>query len=456
MGKISKMVLIAGAALSVASPVLAQNADQTRAYAAELKSDAAGRSSLQGSGGAQGLTITDGTGNFSLRVGALLQFRYTANFRSDGTNVDIPAPNFISSDDDFTHGFSRPRTTLRFSGNAGAPELSYYIQGNFDENQASFNLEDAYAAWTWDNGFSAIFGQWKVPVVKEWAMDEGRMLSASRSIVGTYFGQGITGRTQGILGAYKTDSFRLGVSFNDGANTANTQYNNAAEADWALTGRADVKLAGDWSQADEFSSFRNRDFAAFIGGGIHWQESGSTGDGNDAAPAPGVNAASPSTLVYTLDAQVAGSGWGAYAAFIGRNSDLDVAGQDDIDDYGIMLQGSVFLADQWELFGRWDWLMFDKNNNNFVVAPDELDPDDLHYLTLGVNYFVFPESQVAKLTLDVVIGLNESYEIFRGPASGNFTGNGAVAAGNAGPDLGVLGDIDSGEFAIRGQFQLMF
>lgn len=473
MGQISKIVLLAGAALSVATPALAQNADQNRAYAAELQADAAGRASLQGRTASEGLTIRDGSGNFSLRVGALLQFRYTADFRGDGTgdfNGDGVADATISSDDDTTLGFNRPATQLRFSGTAGAPELKYYVQGSFNESgvagsSGNFSLDDAYAGWSWDNGFTLAAGQLKVPVIKEWAMDEGNMLAAGRSITGAYFGEGITGRTQGILGSYASDSFRLGVVFDDGHQSQNTPIFApggllGGEADFGLTGRVDIKFAGDWSQAAQFSSWQNSDFGAFVGGGIHYEQWGSTGDGNDAAPAAGVASPNPSVLLYTIDGQLVGNGWGAYAAFTGMNVDLDTAAADDVDQYGILLQGSIFLADQWEIFGRWDWLMLDKNNNNFVVAPDELDPDDLHFLTFGVNYYVFPQSQTAKLTLDTVIGLNETYEAFRGsPGGGNSTlgvfGNGA-APSVIGQNAGVLGDIDSGEFAIRAQFQLMF
>ncbi|MBL8885187.1 MAG: hypothetical protein JNK16_00890, partial [Phycisphaerales bacterium] len=289
MGHTSKMFFIAGAALGLAGTAMAaESSDTSKAYGNELQADAAGRTSLAAGKASNGLTITDGSGNFSMRIGGLIQFRYTADFRSGAQDPGNPTPTpaaggGVTGQDKATIGFSLPRTQIYFAGMAGTPELTYYIQGNFsststngtfnqvsaanptgyNSNNGSFVLEDAYIKYAFDNNWDVRFGQFKLPILTEDLIGDGYQQSIDRSFVTDVYRQQ---RSQGIQVGYTADVFRVLGAFSDGWRSANTDYNNPNESDYAVTLRVDGKFAGDWNQWNQFSSWQNSQFAAFLGG----------------------------------------------------------------------------------------------------------------------------------------------------------------------------------------------
>lgn len=428
MNKTTKFVLAAGAAFGLTSVASAQssNLDLDRAYSAELSADAATRTSqLQGgTAGNDGFFyIGDGTGNYRLNMSGVLQFRYTYNNRDDQ-----PTNGNGGDDDDVSLGFNIPSGKLKWHGNIVNPNWKFRIDADFaDDRGSGFTLLNAYGQYDFEGmeGGFLRFGQFKLPVLSEELIEREFQLAADRGVVNEFFNQDYS---QGIMFGYMSDAFAVHLAFSDGAASRNTAFNGAGEADWAFTGRVDVKLAGDWERFDDFTSWRGSDFAARVGGAIHWQ---STGDTNPSL------ADSADLLLYTLDAALEGNGWNAAAAFVGTNVDPGGAGT-DFDNFGVVVQGGIFLADQWEIFGRWDWLMLDDD----VFSTTD---DDLHFITVGVNHYIVPESHAAKLTFDVQYSLNET--------APNLTGAGLF------PDARVtqlLGDGEDGEFTVRAQVQLVF
>lgn len=425
MSQIKNFVVAAGAALGLATGAMAQNSlDLDRAYSAELNADAAARTSqLQGgTAGNDGFFyVGDGTGNYRLNMSGLLQFRYSTNFRDDQGEPD----------NDNTIGFSLPRTQLRWHGNIINPNWKFYIQAEMADE--SFELNYAYGQYDFENmeGGFLRFGQFKLPILSEELIAPEFQLAAERSITNEFFSQQYS---QGLMFGYMSDSFAVHAAFSDGVGTANTSFNSAAEADFALTARVDVKLEGDWERFDDFTSWRGDDLAARIGGAIHWE---TTGDTNPEL------ASEIDFLMYTIDGAVEGNGWNLYAAFIGSNT--DAGGGSDLDNFGALIQGGIYLAEQWELFGRWDALFLDDSIAGFPTGAD----DDLHFLTVGVNYYFVPMSHAAKFTLDTVWAVNET-----SPVSG-YPGT----TGSFGPDprlTQILTDGEDGEFVIRAQVGLAF
>ena len=444
MGHTSKMFVIAGAALSLSGVAFAAESDTSRAYASELKADAAGRTSLAAGGKTSGLTITDGSGNFSMRIGGLMQFRYTANFRTGSTPNTTPVPatgGGVTGKDKATIGFSAPRTQLNFSGNAGSPEITYFIQGNFNgsgtNTDGAFRLDDAFVKYTFDNNWDVRWGQFKLPILTEDLIGDAYQQGVDRSTTANIFRQQ---RSQGIQVAYSADVFRVLAAFSDGWRSANTDFNNPAEADYALTLRVDGKFAGDWNQWNQFSSWQNSQFAAFLGGALHWQQGGSTGDGADAV----VNANQTNFLLWTIDTQIKGNGWNIFGAFIGNHAKQRNGGA-TFNSYGWQIQGGFFATTQIELFARYDGFYGSRQQG--------LVPRTFHFLDFGLNYYLFPESQTAKISGDVLIGLTRS----QGLQNTNFQ-NTVPGGTNPLPDTlsGVLGSPKSGEVSIRAQFQLLF
>lgn len=422
MTKNSVLMIVAGAAMSIAAPALAQNAglDQDRAYAAEMMADASGRASLlQGGAGGAGhdgknFFLSDATGNNKLTIGGDAHFFYHTSFRSDNTGAD----------NDFTHGFQNTLTRFRFAGNVWDKALTFKVQAYLN-NAGSIGLQDAWGKYTWDNNFFAQWGQFRAPLTREYLVDENHQLAAYPSQNNNFFNQSYS---QGLMIGYTAEQFRFMASFTDGFRTAmtgsamNTPFNSSSEADWAFAGRVEMKFGeGEWARYNDFTSFQGSEGVGFMfGGAVGYQSFGDTGPGG----------ADVIDWTYTLDASVEGNGWNAFAAFVGNNNDPD--GPGDTSDYGAVVQGGIFVAPQWELFGRWDAVFLD----NQSAGSDA----DLHFLTFGANYFLSPESHAAKFTGQIVVSLNE-------------TMGGTRGIGLPTSSTGMLGDTDSGEinFILGGQ-----
>lgn len=422
--KTKVLVVLAGAAM--ASTAFAQSSmDRDRAYAAELNADAAARTSQLAASDEGAFKLT--AGNNTLYIGGYTQFRYGQDFRSDN----------VGDADDFTHGFSIPNTKLSFWGNVYEPNLKYKITGNWsDETDSSgFNLEDAYAWYTWESGMWVKWGQFKLPILREELVDNNHQLAVARSMTNDAFSQMWS---QGIEIGYQADQFRIMGDFSDGWRTANTDFNSASEADMAITARVEFQAIGtDWSRWDDFTSWRGADNGLLIGGAFHWETGGETGDGVDNSDPDNGD-----FFLYTLDAAFEGNGWNVYGAFIGSNVDPD--GADSVDSFGLVLQGGVFVTDKCELFARWDWTIADEE----LTSP-ELDPSDLHFVTVGFNCYITPNSHAAKVTGNLIWAFNETNHvppILPGLGS-SYTPNTSAQ---------ILGDSDDSEISWALQFTLGF
>lgn len=368
--------------------------DQSRAYASELLADSAAR------------TLAAGDDASAPKVFGNFQTRYLANFGSD----KLPAGS-----DNFVNGFQMRRVRLSLEGQIGSPAWTYTIQGEFNRSGGGYNLAEAYGQYNMQNGWSIRFGQFKLPLYREWIVSHTRQLAAERSSVNTVFG---TDYSQGVQATYTADNVRVYAALSDGIRTANTDFTDSAEADYAITGRAEYKWAGDWKQFDGFSSFKNSGFGGMVGGGVHWQSGGDT-----------FNTADVKVLQYALDVTVGGGGWSGFAQFVGRHT--DASGAPKLDDFGLVIQGGYFFTDQTEAFGRYGLLVADKDRGG---------KRSLHEITVGANYYFVPESNAVKFTADLSVIPTKTSE-FALPVTS--TGTGVVSAAKA-------------QYLLRGQLQMVF
>ncbi len=439
----------------VAAWALASPSDLERAASNELIADAASRTSYSGAPKHAGMVLTDDSGNFSLRVGGLLQFRYVADFRSGSTPGTTPVPasgGVLNSNDDVTLGFTMARTQLVFSGAAGAPELTPVLNGRpATPGNGTFMLDDAFIRYAFNEQWDVKFGQFKLPLLTEFTIGDANQQSIDRSFMTDVYRQA---RSQAVQVGWTGNDLRVLGAISDGWRSANSDYNGAGEADYALTLRTDVKFAGEWAQATRFSSWQGSKFAAFLGGAVHWQQSGQTGNGTDAIP----NVNQSNYLLWTVDAQVKGDGWNLFAAFVGSHADLRGFGalpQSTDNSYGWEVAGGWFASAQLELYARYDAVFA----NQALGGVGPLSPRLWNWVNIGVSYYFLPESSAVKLTADVVVGLNRGRNLqainFQGnAATGQFVPGSTVAAPD--PLAGVLGSPDAGEVALRAQFQLAF
>lgn len=409
------LLALCGGAQAAQPDAAATPNDQVRALVSEVLADSETRSSLLASGDAghdSGFFLA-GDG-FRLQVGGALQFRYMANFRDD-SNVD-----------DFESGFQNRRTLLTFGG-VVHEKFAYYIQANFDKDDGTFGLEDAYAAYAFDCGWKLIGGQVKAPFLRETLMTEWHQLAAEPSMAEAFFGGG---RTQAIAIAKEAEDWSFVFAFSDGAfadNTDFTAFNGISEADYSLTPRFQYKFSGDWKQFADFTSPRGSDFAAMAGAALHFQQSRNTNDPADT---------DVQLFRYTLDLSLEGDGWNAFGAFYGSHVALSTTGPSDpadLDDFGGVVQGGVHITDMAEIFARWDGIFVDDDRG--------FDEDAFHFITAGLNYYW--AGHAVKGTLDAIYSVNKTADL---------VGSGTLPNTN----IGLLGDSDEGEITLRAQFQLLF
>ncbi|MBL9032691.1 MAG: hypothetical protein JNM80_13430 [Phycisphaerae bacterium] len=393
MSLTKRVCLFAGAALSMSASALAQSSsiDESRALTSELLADAGTRTSALAAAPA-----------YTPRVGGYLQFRYNWNDRD------------VSVGEDSAVGFQTARTRVNVSGNVFQDNLSYFVQGGWGPGGEGF-LEDAFGTWKMENGWWITWGQTKLPLLREELVGDTNQLFAERSAFNWTFTQG---RSQGVIFGFRSEQVQFRGAFSDGLGTANTDFTSGAEADFALTGRVDWKFAGQWENFDDFTAFRNQEFAGMLGGALHYQGGGDTFATSDTDVIQG-----------TVDVGIESNGWNVYAAGVWRS--MDMSGGGDFDDFGFLVQGGIFVAEQVEVVGRID-----------IVIPDSdrVNDDNFTTLTGGVNYYISPGSHAAKLSADLQYFLEQA-------------SNSIVPTSTTG---GLLGSTDDGEWNFRVQMQLVF
>jgi hypothetical protein len=435
------MVLISGGALSLGGAAFATTPDLDidRAYAAELKADAAKQTSLLQSGGSgHDGWFHIGDGNNRLNVGGLIRILYVANFRDDD---DLGA-----SAESFAHGFTPENVQLRFWGNVYSPQLTYRItfdygtsngeEGDDENNQfaAGANLRDAWGQYNFEGEGSGLFlrwGQFQAPIIEEENIADEYGLAVGRSVANEFFNQDWS---HGAILGYATDGFKIQGYVGDGVRAPDGSFTSGAsrpysgdDADFAVSVRGDLKLSGDWQQFDDITSFRGEDRAMKLGGAFLYESGGSTGVGASGTPTQDAD-----YLLWTLDFRWELGGANVYAAYMGNDIDDSDSGNEGTN-HGFVVQGGVFLAERFELFGRWDALLLDEN----LVSGSE---ENYHYATVGFNYYPIANSHTAKLTVDAIWAVDESLS-----ANSNFSTG----------DTQLLGGSDD-EFAIRAGIQLLF
>jgi hypothetical protein len=407
------LFLPAIAGTAIAAGALADTAtispDETRALVAEMIADAESRSSLLQSGATAGhnghFFLSSADGNNTLEIDGQVQFRYMLNFRDDAPGID-----------DVTPGFQTRRTKLSFSGDLFG-DMFYKVKGAFGRSGAgAFVLEDAYAGMDLDDGWKVRWGQFKEGFLREESVSSSKQLLVDRSVVNEIFNQDFS---QAIEFDYKNDQWRFTGSFSDGFGSDNTDL-GASPADWSFTARAECLFSGDWKQFGDFTSGRGSEQAIMLGAAAHYEVAPDIGGADEMK-----------TLSYTLDLSWEDDGWNAFASFVGRNiSDAGGVPGVDVDDYGVVVQGGVYVAEDWELFAR-----FDEFFNDSSVG------DDYATVSFGANHYI--HGHAAKFTIDAQWCLDE------------IAGTGGAVGANTG--IGMLGNgVNDGEFVVRAQFQLLF
>lgn len=413
LASISAITLVASAGFATAGTL-----DLDRAYATELRSDAGAYSVLNSS--AANLEVTAGT-----------RFGYRANFRR-GTHLE--------SNDRRTVGFEFQDVEVRLTGQV-TDSITATVSFDFgpDDNFASgwtstladfegegqsVNLEDAYADWMINDGFTLRIGQFVQQFSAGRSMSEYHMMGAYRSNVQNSIGD--VGWSQGVEAHFGGDTWSAAIGFTDGPFSANTAFNDAFEADYAINARFDLFSDGDKNRFRDATSWRGSSTAWRVGAGALYA---SYGDTNPSF------SETFNTLQYTVDAAYAADGWGVNGAFFGQRN-KGFLGDNSIHNWGFELGANMFFNDQVEGYARWDSMWLDRDLADAV----ELEKRSLHNLAVGFNYYFVPESHAAKFTGE----LGWAFRDTRGDIDEGFFGN------------AFLGNSDKNELNLAFMFQFMF
>jgi hypothetical protein len=255
-----------------------------------------------------------------------------------------------------------------------------------------FGLNEAYAGYDFDNGIKLKAGTMKAPLLFEELVDSRYQQAVERSLVNYLY----TGAyVDGVALEYSSAHVRLvgmvsnGISdglFGGGVAGGSAQTGGTpalvSDTDAAFTFRAEWLAGGTWEQFQGYTSRQDEEPGLLIGGAAHWQLAE-----DDMPLVPDI-----SWLVLTLDASLELGGGNFYAAVILGNADLPAPADDSVP-LALILGGGWYFAENWELFGRYEW--------SDVDLPAT---DDVSIATVGVNgYFA---GQNVKWTTDFGLGLN--------------------------------------------------
>jgi hypothetical protein len=272
------------------------------------------------------------------------------------------------------------------------------------------------------NDWSVQVGSFKLPLLREWVMSETRQQVIDRSLINSRY----SGASHGVKVNYTGEKIALQAAFSDGSMVWNVPWNTGPDLTrgtlpwqlsngYALTGRVEWLLAGDFTTYADFQSWPGGDPTYVIGAAIHYQvgEYGTPVDENE-------------ILQWVVDASAELGGVNLFASFLGTHFENST---EDRDEWALMLQGGVFLNEDWEFIARYE--LGDLDGAGTVS-------DDLSVLTVGVNRYW--ARHALKWMADVGYGFE--------PVDPNWA---SEKTGWRADDPG--GD---GQFVFRTQFQILF
>ena len=431
-------------------------ATEIRGIVQDVLADSQTRTSLQDSGSmagykaGKGFFLSSNDGSFSLNVSGQVQARWVFSHVGDDTNATVP--NVNSGYNQNMWGFQVRRAKVRFQGNVVDKTWHYQVNGDFmQDGSGSFLLQEAMITHDVNENLSVTFGRFKAPFLREELVSSSNQLAVERSLVNEYFN---ADRATGLMVGYKTDAWTLDVAYNNGVNTAysgqngsSTPYTNSSNnaTKWAVQGRFQYKLSGDWSDFDSFTSSPGDEDAMMIGvAGMAQQWNGNPNVfGNGSTLAFQADHSNVWGITADFTAKFAGfSIFGAvvYQRFEGPTQTAPGAAVEtgSVNPWGFVGQAGYSLNDQWEVFGRFSWA----NNRGLEgISGSGINTASadakLSLLTVGVNYFI---NDNVKFTADWGINMNDTL-------SGAWVDQ---------ADTGWRETESSGEWVLRAQVQLLF
>jgi hypothetical protein len=315
-----------------------------------------------------------------------------------------------SGGDNNRSGFEASRVRLKTMGHVIDPSWHFFVQVELTQGAG---LRDALIRKDLGGGWSVRAGLFKLPFTREKLVTFTKTLAVDRSLVDTAYS---VGRSTGLELDYTGTQWKVRANVNNGARSVGGGALSTG-TDFAFAARAEtVVLGGTWSQFSELRGLRAAHDGALLGTAIFYQKN------NDSAADP-----NDERFAVTADIVTELRHVDVFASFIWNSVDPGDPSMAKMSQFGAVIQGGVYVAEDWEVFARYEWSDFDSAG----VA-------DLSVVTVGVVRYY--NGNLLKWTTDVGVGLN--------PVDPAF----------ASPRLGWRADApgEDGQVVVRSQLQLLF
>jgi len=329
------------------------------------------------------LGSTDGA--FTFMPSLLLQVRSVSNYDS-------------ANDGNSSSGFEIARARLGFDGKIFR-DWQYMIRwdsGQSDGGGAgSANLADAWIQHSLSDQFSIRTGQFVNPIFREQLVDSGMQLAVDRSLLNSIITGASLTYTEGVALNWNPDTrMDAVVAYTNGANSQNTNFQDfpVGKANFGLVGRFEFAFMGTVNSPNynQFTSMGDKDESLIMGAAVDWTQAGDT-----------------NLVDHTIDIQwnAADGKWALYGAFVGQwinngggsgITGVTAVTDNDSYNYGLLVQAGYMLDQNWELFGRYDYMKLD---DAIAVGTAAGTADTFNEATFGVNYYFHGHN--AKWTADV-------------------------------------------------------
>ena len=442
--------------------------EQVRGIVQDVLADADTRASLQGDGATSGYNdgffVKSADGKWSMKINGLFQERW--NLGHQGSSTPTANPN-VSAGYNTAFGFETTRAALNFSGEL-AGKAYYNARLNwspYNANNTNANFQDAngapqragspngtsndplewaYGGWHQNDNWDVQIGRQKFDVMRSFMVNAEDQQAIERSSYSYYWNT--SSITNGIKAKYSSDQMRGNVMFSNGsgAGVGNNAW-TANQHGWAVTGRGEFLLKGTWNQFDEIGSTVGGAEGWLLGLGGGYLRNQNQSENN---------------WLFSSDLSYQANGWNAYgSATIGDNNN-GVMGQfnnaqgtnydeNDHTSFGFEVGAGMYLDDNNELYGRWQWLSPGGAWGGNIAPGTDYNPSSkLNIATIGLNHYIAGPN--AKLSVDW-------NWCFADPSTVNALGAGAWGATGWWNNLGQSGQMTTGSmWLLRTQLQISF
>ncbi len=242
-------------------------------------------------------------------------------------------------------------------------------------------LEWAYGGWHVNDNWSVSIGRQKMDVMRGFMVNAEDQQAIERSSYNYYWASSQI--TNGVKLNGNWDQFRMNGMFSNGATSqvAGAMGSNPWQANvhgWAITGRGEWLLQGDWGQFDKIGSTSGGTEGVLlgVGGGYLRARQASVGGAGNSAD---TNWLASADLSYQADA------WNCYGSVSYQRTNTGVAGAPDRDSVGFEVGCGMYLDDANELYSRWQWI---NPGQGSATAANNNISSTLNIATIGWNHYI--------------------------------------------------------------------